>query len=225
MIKMKNKAVSFNEKSFEKVLSTACYISLPLIFLFALTIGLSMITTGGINTNVNEMGDFRSVFFSFSLPMLLALAAAPLFFKMCIQKRSAAELGLAIPKSPLNLVACGLMSAGTAGLAFILSVTKEPELSPWTIWAHFFFVAVSEEIMLRSIIMDELRFFTAKRWILCLLNGVIFAFVYHSNDGFLPNLLIRVPLGFALGMVREKSDSVYPAIALHWLYNMFVTTM
>lgn len=215
----------FSEQALERALSLACYLSLPLILLFGLTITLSLVTTGGLNTNVNAADSFCAVFLSFSLPMMLALAAIPLWFKMGVQKRSAAQLGLTFPKSRLNLMACAVMAAGSAVLAVVLSGAEGLEVSAWTVWLHFFFVAVAEEIMLRSIIMDELRFFTRNKWVLCLLNGVIFAFVYHSSEDFWSNLLVRVPLGFVLSLVRVKSDNVYPAIMLHWLYNMFVTTI
>ena len=225
MMNTKNEVAMFSEKTFERVLSTACYLSVPLIFLFALTIVMSLLTTGGINTNVNNASNLLTVLLSFSLPMIVALAAVPLVFKICVQRHSAAALGLAFPQNPVTIISSGVMIVGTVAMTVILSTVRTLEISPWTIWIHFFFVAVAEEIMLRSIIMDELRFFTENKWILCLLNGVIFAFVYHSNEGFWANLLVRVPLGFVLSMVREKCGNVYPAIMMHWLYNMFVTTL
>ena len=117
------------------------------------------------------------------------------------------------------------MIVGTVVLTVLLGNKPELEISPWTVWAHFFFVAVAEECMLRGVIHEQLQDFSGNKFILCLLNGLIFAFVYHSNEDFWSNLLIRVPLGFALCLVRIKSNSLYPAIALHWLYNMAVTTI
>lgn len=225
MTNTKNKKFSFSEGMLEKLMSLACYISLPLILLFGMTIGMSWITTGGLNTNVNTAEGFLTVLLSFSLPMTVALAAVPLAIKMGVQKRSAQRLGLSFPKTRGNLISCAVMAVGTLVPAVILSRARDLEVSAWTVWAHFFFVAVAEEIMLRSVVTDELRAFTKNKWILSLLNGLIFAFVYHSNEDFWSNLLVRVPLGFVLSMVREKSDSVYPAIALHWLYNMCVTVI
>lgn len=209
----------------ERVLRLACYIALPLIALFALTIGMSLLTTGGLNTNVNEAEGFMTVFLSFSLPMLLALAVLPVTVKVWGGKCRLARLGFQLPTRWWNMAGCGIMTAGTLVLAVMLGSKPGLEMSPWTIWSHFFFVAVAEECMLRGVVHDQLRDFTENKWVLCMLNGLIFAFVYHSNEDFWSNLLVRVPLGFVLCFVRVKSDSLYPAIALHWLYNMAVTTI
>lgn len=212
------------EKTLEGLLKLACCISLPLILLFGLTIALSLVTTGALNTDVNGAGDFSTVFLSFSLPMVLALGAAPLLYKLGIEKCGAARLGLALPRGKGSRIACVVMAAGSV-LPVFMAGSQWLEVSVWTVWCHFFFVAVAEELMLRSVILDELRAFLRNKWLLCLVNGAIFAFVYHSNSDFLSNLLVRLPLGFVLCLVREESDSVYPAIALHWLYNMFVITI
>ncbi len=220
-----NKRSVFAEETVKRLIRLICYISLPLIFLFALTIGSSLIATGDINADVNEVTDFATVLVSFSLPMIIALAAVPLLIKIKAQKRKASELGLALPRKPVTWIICGITSVGSIVLAGRLSGVDGLEISPWTICIHFFFVAVAEEIMLRSIVLDELKGFTANPWLLCLLDAMIFAFVYHSNDAFLPNLLVRVPLGFVLSITAVKSNSIYPAIGVHWLYNMLVTTI
>ncbi len=219
------KQKSYRENSLEAVLQLICYIALPLISLIALTIGMSLLTTGGLNTDVNEAEGFLSVLLSFSLPMVLALAVLPVTVKVWGGKCSLNRLGFR-PSTPWwNIVGCGAMTVGTVVLAVMLGNNPDVELSAWTVWSHFFFVAVAEECMLRGVVHDQLRNFTENKWVLCLLNGLIFAFVYHSNEDFLSNLLVRVPLGFILCFVRVKSDSLYPAITLHWLYNMAVTTI
>lgn len=213
------------ERLIEGLLRLVCFISLPLLLLFGLTILFSLVFTGSLNTNVNDAEGFFTVFLTFSLPMVLALAAAPLAVQIGLRKRGAAELGLILPQSRLWKWATVFMAAGSAVLAAVLSNAENLLQPAFTVWSHFFFVAVAEEIMLRSVLSHELEGFLQSPWLLCLVNGIIFAFVYHSNDAFLPNLLVRVPLGFALCLVRVKSGSVYPAIALHWLYNMFVVTI
>lgn len=208
----------------EHLIKIACYISFPLILLFFLTIIMSLTTTGSLNTNVNNADSFISVFLTFSLPMVVALAIIPLVIKVAIEKYSLKQLGLAAP-SKQSIVACFVMSVASIALATVLSDVEGLNVSAWTVLVHFFFVAVAEEIILRSIILDELKYFTANKLLLCLINGMIFAFIYHSSEDLASNLLVRVPLGFALCMVRVKSNSVYPAVALHWLYNMFISTI
>lgn len=213
------------ERVMEGLLRLICFISLPLLLLFGMTILFSLLFTGGLNTNVNQAEGFLNVFVSFSLPMVLALGAIPLAVQLWLRKCSPHELGLSIPQKKAWRISCAVMAAGTAVLAAVLSGTDSLTQSAWTVWSHFFFVAVAEEIMLRSILAFELGEFVENKWLLCLVNGILFAFVYHSNDAFLPNLLVRVPLGFVLCLVRVNSGSVYPAIMLHWLYNMFVVTI
>lgn len=213
------------EEVIRRIIGTVCFVSLPLILLFFLTIGVSLAVTGGVNTNINTTTDFGTVFLSFSLPMLTALAAVPLTIKMVGQKRSAAQLGLHPPRHWASVTLSILSSVGAVLLTFRLAGMEELAMAPWTVCVHFLCVAVAEEIMLRSVLMDELRWLTRNKWLLSLINGVIFAFVYHSNEGFWPNLLVRVPLGFALSMVRLTAGSVYPAVGLHWFYNMLVTTL
>ncbi|NLE24261.1 MAG: CPBP family intramembrane metalloprotease [Clostridiaceae bacterium] len=65
----------------------------------------------------------------------------------------------------------------------------------------------------------------SNKFLLCIINAIIFAFVYHSSEDFLSNLLARVPLGFALSYGRLKSNDIYLPIALHWAYNMAVTAI
>lgn len=225
MEQAKAKTPVFTEKTLERLLCLACFVSLPLIGLFALTMGMSWLTTGGIQTNVNETGDLVTVLLSFSLPMVLALAAAPVAVKCLAQKRSLKDLGLAPQRSLGNGIACAVMAALSVVLAVVLGSKEGLEASAWTVLIHFFFVALSEEVMLRGVVHDELSALTKNPWLLCLANGLIFAFVYHSNSDFWSNLLIRVPMGAGLCLVRMKSKSLYPAIMLHWLYNMFVTTI
>ena len=94
-----------------------------------------------------------------------------------------------------------------------------------TICIHFLAVAISEEVILRSIIMHEMKNILFNKFLLCIINAIIFAFVYHSSEDFLSNLLVRVPLGFALSYARLKSNDIYLPIALHWAYNMAVTAI
>lgn len=208
----------------EHLIKIACYISFPLILLFFLTIVMSLTTTGSLNTNVNNADSFISVFLTFSLPMVVALAIIPLVIKVAIGKCSLKQLGLAAP-SKQSIAACLVMSVASIALATVLSDVEGLNVSAWTVLIHFFFVAIAEEVILRSIIMDELQHFTANRLLLCLINGAIFAFIYHSSEDVASNLFVRVPLGFALSIVRMKSNSVYPAVTLHWLYNMFISTI
>lgn len=222
---MSDKAIKNHIRKFptEQLIEIICYVSLPLILLFLLTIITSVIFAGNLNTDVNAATSFKDVFVSFTLPMLTALVIAPLTIKLFVQKTSLSDLGLAFPISKLSLVLCILMGAVSIILTFCLDRFSELKVSAWTVLFHFFFVALSEEIILRSIIMNELLCFSRSILVLCVINGAIFAFIYHSSEDFFINLLVRFPLGLILSFVRLRSKSTYPAVMLHLMYNMIVT--
>lgn len=224
MLDTKGKKLQPMDNLIEHLIKLVCYISFPLILLFLLTIAISLIMTGGLNTNVNNANSFINVLLIFSLPMIVSLAIISLVIKIAVEKNSLEQLGVATPKKK-NVIMCIVMSLTSIALAVILSNAKGLNVSAWTVLIHFFFVAVAEEIILRSVILDELQYITTNKLLLCMINGAIFAFIYHSSEDFASNLLVRVPLGVVLCVIRIKCDSVYPAIAFHWLYNMFVSTI
>ena len=104
----------------EGLLRLICFISLPLLLLFGMTILFSLLFTGGLNTNVNQAEGFLNVFVSFSLPMVLALGAIPLAVQLWLRKCSPHELGLSIPQKKAWRISCAVMAAGTAVLAAVL---------------------------------------------------------------------------------------------------------
>ena len=87
---------------------------------------------------------------------------------------------------------------------------------------QFLVVAISEEIILRGVIMDELDKIFQNKYASCIVNAAIFAFIYHSSETFSSNLCVRFPLGLILGILRVKSGEIYSPIMLHWAYNMFI---
>jgi uncharacterized protein len=70
-----------------------------------------------------------------------------------------------------------------------------------------------EELMFRGLGQSLLRFLG--RWPSILVVGVAFG----ATHGLLEALLILVPFGVALAVVRDRTDSVYPGMAVHALFN------
>jgi CAAX protease family protein len=70
-----------------------------------------------------------------------------------------------------------------------------------------------EELMFRGLGQSLLRFLG--RWPSILLVGVAFG----ATHGLVEALLILVPFGVALAYVRERTDSVYPGMVVHALFN------
>ncbi len=224
MIRRENDKKGKVDKYIEHLIKIVCYISLPLVMLFALTMFTSVFRTGNVNMNVNNSDSFVNVLLTFSLPMFISLVVMPVIIKIFIEKVGVNQLGLMI-FSRCNIVLCILMGILSLFLAICLLNNKSLKVSAWTVLFHFFIVAISEETILRGVIMNELLYFTQNRIVLCLANSIIFAFVYHSSEDFIANLFIRVPLGFVLSYVRLRQKSIYPSIMLHLLYNMFVSVI
>lgn len=209
----------------EVFIKIVCYISLPLILLFAGTMLSSVFITGGINTDVNAASSFYQVLISFSVPMLIALAIIPLAAQIIIQHNNFEVLGFVKKPKRWSVIICAALSILVIVATAYIDKNLETEISAMTIYVHFLAVAISEEVILRSVIMHEMKNLISNKFLLCVINAIIFAFVYHSSEDFLSNLLVRVPLGFALSYARLSSNDIYLPIALHWAYNMMVTAI
>jgi len=70
-----------------------------------------------------------------------------------------------------------------------------------------------EELMFRGLGQSLLRFLG--RWPSILVVGVAFG----ATHGLVEALLILVPFGVALAYVRDRTDSVYPGMLVHALFN------
>jgi membrane protease YdiL (CAAX protease family) len=70
-----------------------------------------------------------------------------------------------------------------------------------------------EELMFRGLGQSLLRFLG--RWPSILVVGVAFG----ATHGLLEALLILVPFGVALAYVRDRTDSVYPGMVVHGVFN------
>jgi membrane protease YdiL (CAAX protease family) len=72
---------------------------------------------------------------------------------------------------------------------------------------------IVEELMFRGLGQSLLRFLG--RWPSILVVG----FAFGATPGLLEALLILVPFGIALAVVRDRTDSVYPGMVVHALFN------
>jgi membrane protease YdiL (CAAX protease family) len=72
---------------------------------------------------------------------------------------------------------------------------------------------VVEELMFRGLGQSLLAFLG--RWPSILIVGVAFG----ATHGLLEALLVLVPFGIALAYVRDRTDSVYPGMVVHALFN------
>jgi len=220
--RLSNRFINPGKHWFETFFKTCAYIALPLLLMIALTMLGSYITTGGINTDVDNANTLPQTLVGFSFPMLIGLGVVPLFIKMRSEKKTFRELGFTMANPKLTI---GLCAVSIALLVFaVIYGWDDPTISGLMsiIVVHFLFVGISEETILRSVIYDETgKIF--KGVLNCVVTGLIFACAYHSGDDFVGNLMVRFPLGLLLGLLRYKSKSIYPAIAFHWAYDVFVS--
>lgn len=221
---IKNITHKFIVKKFtiEQIVKLCCYISLPLVTLIIATLVISICVSGDINSNINNVTTFSVMFFNFSLPMLLILGVLPTLILMLSEKCTVKQLGFVITKKSTYLIL--FMCIGIIVACSNVLAGQELQISLSMLIIHFLCVAISEEIMLRSVIYHK----TSEMFgsiLNCIINGLIFAFVYHSNEDFLSNFIIRFPLGFLLAYVRYKQDDVYAPIGIHWMYNILISTI
>ena len=90
-----------------------------------------------------------------------------------------------------------------------------------TVVLHYFVIAFAEEVHFRKFQYEFLENKVGMKKAL-IISSVIFAFVLHLNDPILGNLLIRLPLGVILCLIRYKFG-LSKSIAVHWIYYVVVS--
>lgn len=82
-------------------------------------------------------------------------------------------------------------------------------------------VSIAEEFLMRGIILYLLcQLFQKKYWIV-IINAIIFGFFLHTGGDFLSNFLYRFPAGIILAVLTLYTGRLYPAIMLHFMYNIW----
>lgn len=90
-----------------------------------------------------------------------------------------------------------------------------------TIVLHYLVIATAEEIHFRKFQYEFLKNKLGMKKAL-IISSAIFAFVLHLNDPILGNLMIRLPLGIVLCLIRYKFG-ISKSIAAHWIYDVIVS--
>lgn len=191
------------------------YCSVPPILL-VLTITLMY---GTVNSKV-VMSDFVIVLFQQSIPVFLCYGIVPcIFFKM-IRKKALQQVGIRRNRR-LWIDVCDLLVVILFVGYLVVAGIFQSEAWIWVI--HYLFVAVSEEILVRGIILFELKGLLKRKWMAILASAVIFSLVFHSTDGTWVNVLYRIPFGLFTGILHEKTDSLMSAVLFHWIYDVLLS--
>ena len=204
------------------LLKLSAYIILPLIGMIARILISSSMINGNISTSVDSISGLFETIVIFSVPMLLFLAFIPLLVKIKIDNKSLNDLGLVFIRNKKNIIILTLNILILVAVIFSFCTSNAFNSSeiPAMI-LHILAIGISEEIMLRSIVYDEVhsKFNTV---ISVIITSLIFAFIYHSGSDWQSNLLIRFPLGVILSILRIKTNNIYSSILFHSWYNMLV---
>jgi membrane protease YdiL (CAAX protease family) len=181
-------------------------------------------TTNSARNAVYSYSDFAGgmILYAFWLALVLAIAAGHWDL---LALRRPASLARAAGLAAAAVLAIYLVEAVVSVIPLPESPGKEQGLTP-THWesAHagafaanlvlFALVApVVEELTFRGLGQSLLRFLG--RWPSILIVGASFGIAH----GLVEALLVLVPFGIALAWVRDRTDSVYPGIVVHGLFN------
>lgn len=203
-----------NEKIW-RLIRLFIYCSVPPILLV-----LTITMVYGLINSTTSMNNFMIVLFQQSLPIALSYALLPCVGFKLLDKSRLSDIGLKANRY-LWMDCIDILIV----IAFVGYLATEGVLQNAAgIWAvHYLFVAVSEEVLVRGIILTELKGLVKRGWIAILANAVIFSLVFHSTDGIWINMLYRIPFGLVTAILREKTDSIWSSVLFHWIYDVLLS--
>lgn len=174
---------------------------------------------GAINSTTST-DNFRIVLFQQSIPIALCYGCFPCIVFILADKSKLGEIGLkANRQSWVDAMDIFVTAGFVAYLAMVGALQNEA-----VIWvSHYLFVAVSEEILVRGIILFELKGLMKKKWAAILVSAIIFSLVFHSTDGTWLNVVYRIPFGLVTAVMREKTDSLWSSVLFHWIYDVLLS--
>lgn len=212
-----------SERLMKAGISISMYTILPILAFLAWVIGAPLFMYGGMMTSVNDAQGIFQTLFIFSAPMILFFGIIPI----CIQvknKTSISDLGLKIDWNKRNIML--LCSNITILLIIFVKLIQEASdlRSVAPVIIQLCAIGISEEILCRGIIYHEIDNAFHSKIVSVLISSVIFAFLFHSGDSDLANLLVRLPLGLTFATMRCYTGNVYNSIVMHVWYNslMFI---
>lgn len=113
----------------------------------------------------------------------------------------------------------------TAGFALLLS-TRYQDLSLLRlVLLQNIAVAIGEEVLFRGAVIYVLSRIFKGDILPHLLSALLFVFVLHSGAGFVENILFRLPITIVIGLLYRKTQDLGDTIAVHWLYNLFASSL
>lgn len=199
-------------------------IVVSLVLLLIMTISIVFLSFGELAT----IGDSTFIEYpllsisALSLPLFISLFIIPYVFAVKGQKMNKNDLLLSKPKgktvSTVNYV--------SILLSIIITVyffSNEP-MFLYVVIINFIVIAFVEEFFFRGYVQQRLLRILGPVASITI-SSALFAFILHSNMSFTDNLIYRMPVGLILGFIAYKSQSIWPAVNLHYGYNVLLSTL
>ena len=208
-----NKKINHKQEATDIIIRTIFWSIVPSIGLIFLCVLSSII----LNSFAID-SDLLITIIGQSLPLFICFVVIPIAVLKLKDRVELREIGISGNIQLLSGVSTTLLLIGVLVIIYLQSKQGNfYTLLP--ILVHLFFVALSEEVLTRGIIIRELMKIFSKN-IALLLSALIFAIVFHSRENILINLIIRFPLGLVFGKTYFVTRNIYASVAMHWLYNL-----
>lgn len=186
----------------------------PVILVLAITVAAALINSATTSSI------YALVICQQTLPVTISYAVLPLLVFSTVGSNSLGEIGIKKNKNRIITIV-DIIAIGLFGAYIIINGVLRQSVGVYVI--HYFFLAISEEILVRGIILSYLRRLITKDWISILLSALIFALVFHSTDEIVSNIIYRVPFGIIAAILYKKTGSLQSSALFHWIYNVMMT--
>jgi len=204
-----------SESNIKALINIIIFCSAPPFCLVAFIVMMSSIFN---SHNTNNL--YILVMFQQSIPIFIAYGLIPCIIFKIYFKKPLADIGFKNNKHYFITIIDICIVGGF--IAFLLfNKILNTDVGIYVI--HYLFVAFSEELLVRGIILYLLEQLFYKEWMSILLSAIIFSLIFHSTDGVLLNLVYRVPFGVITAILYKKTNSLTSPIILHWLYNVLLS--
>jgi hypothetical protein len=194
-------------------------IAIPITLLIAFLFITSIFLNRPIILDINKVTSLKDVISFFSIPVIFFLGVLPVLYEKVYEKESLYNIGLVYGRNRIYIF--WMLVSFAILLASILRIYRIEQTLFFILVLHNFAVGLSEEILVRGVILTELKkIFNVYSSIV--IDALIFAFVFHANEDIKINLFIRFPLGLILALIATRAKSIHPCVLLHWAYNAAV---
>lgn len=170
---------------------------------------LTLIINLIINNFDIKLSDYMQTYINYSVPVLSGL----FIFPFVLVKIKFMDVGEPV-KFKLDYLSICLILIGTVISCYKLFFQG----LHLHIIIHTLVIAISEEFLYRYILLNK-----CENKVMLLISSFIFAFVLHSNEPLIMNLIVRFPIGLILGVIFIKRKELLLCILLHYIYNLVLS--